>query len=117
MEIFSGCPKGLSSDRAAFQKTLQGPMCKKRVEYPVVETVWGLAATTGAVSFFHLDTNGFATWIDVCAGAKYWILARPKKHHDFAKMTLFTKHSYDQEGPNEDYWDLEAVLLLPGTHL
>jgi hypothetical protein len=76
-----------------------------------------LAATTGAVSFFHLDANGFATWIDVHTGAKYWILARPKKHHDFTKMTLFTGHSYDQGGPNKDCWDLEAVLLLPGTCL
>jgi hypothetical protein len=78
MAIFSGCLKGLSSDCTAFQKTLQGPMCKKRVEYPVVETVWGLAATTGAVSVFHLDANGFVTWINI-AGAKYGILGQAKE--------------------------------------
>lgn len=116
--IASSSPKGLSSDRAAFQRTLQAPMCKKRVEYPVVEMVWGLAATAGAVSYFHIDANGFATWIDVKTGSKYWILAKPKpkKPLDFAATSLFTCH-YDQEAVNEDKWDLEAVLLLPGSRL
>jgi uncharacterized protein YceK len=110
------CPRGLSSDRFAWQCTLEGPMCKKRVEYPVTETAWGLAGTSGATSYFHIDANGFATWIDVKVGSKYWILARPKQELDFASIDLFTG-SYDQECANEDKWDLEAILLLPGTRL
>jgi hypothetical protein len=114
--IASSSPKGLSSDRVAFQRTLQAPMCKKRVEYPVVEMVWGLAVMAGAMSYFHIDANGLATWIDVKTGSKYWIVAKPKKPFDFAAISLFTD-GYDQEAVNEDKWDLEAVLLLPGSRL
>jgi hypothetical protein len=114
--IVSSSPKGLSSDQVAFQHTLQAPMCTKWVEYPVVEMVWGLAATVGAVSYFHIDANGFGTWIDVKTGSKYWILAKPKKPLDFAAVSLFTDH-YDQEDTNMHKWDLEAVLLLPGSRL
>jgi hypothetical protein len=116
--IASSSPKGLSSDWAAFQCILQAPMCKKRVEYPVVDMVWGLAAMAGAVSYFHIDANGLVTWIDVKTGSKYWILAKPKpkKTLNFATTSLFTCH-YDQEAVNKDRWDLEAVLLLPGSRL
>jgi hypothetical protein len=78
--------------------------------------VWGLAATAGAMSYFHIDANGLATWIDVKTGSKYWILAKPKKPLNFAAISLFTDR-YDQEAVNQDKWDLEAVLLLPGSRL
>ena len=50
------------------------------------------------------------------AGAKWWIIARPKDSLHFSQTTLFTE-SYDLGTPNLDEWDTEVVLLCLGSHL
>jgi len=87
-----------------------------------------LAATTGALHWWHIDSDGFGTYIDVKTGLKWWIVAKPKKtisfqgssHYDFSEFAstdLFTQSEYEVEAPSTSIWDLEAVLLSPGTRL
>ena len=103
-------PYGISADREAFRCTLDGQLCRKKVLYPSSDMSWGLAATSGAISYFHIDADGFMTWVVVKAGSKYWIMARPKDD---------TLSAYDLH-PREldpDKWALEAVLLQAGDLL
>jgi hypothetical protein len=40
---------------------------------------WGTAATKGATTMVHIDTEGFATVVSVLSRAKYWVVMGPKR--------------------------------------
>jgi hypothetical protein len=84
---------------------------------PLADIRWGLAATKGAVHWWHIDSDGFATFIDVITGYKWWIVAREKNAAPrFGNVNLFSDN-YELEEPNNDLWHVEAILLEPGTRL
>ena len=106
-----------SSDLAAFGATVDLPMCGRSISFPMASTRWGLAATSGAHHLWHIDCDGFCTYIDTQTGAKWWIVAKSKDGSThFSHPTVFTE-AYDISSANEEKWDLEAVLLRPGSRL
>jgi hypothetical protein len=110
-------PTSFASDLAAFNATVDLTTCSRNILFPVASTRWGLAATSGAHHLWHIDCDGFCTYIDTQAGQKWWIVARPKNGSaDFSRTTLFTEH-FDINTANLNKWDLEAVLLLPGSRM
>lgn len=117
-----------STDSVAWRGTKGWRDCNELALPPTADIRWGLAATTGALHWWHIDSDGFGTYIDVKAGMKWWIVARPKLQlqglsqydfSDFARIDLFagSKSTYEMEDPCTSMWDLEAVLLTPGTRL
>ncbi|KAF8872168.1 hypothetical protein BD779DRAFT_1477708, partial [Infundibulicybe gibba] len=124
------CPMGdavilkrnsFSSDLHAQWITKKLPDCGATEPLPGDDIRWGLAATSGASHWFHIDSDGFGTYIDVQTGGKLWIIARPKikggSHADFAKIDLLLSSNFDISEPGTEQWDLEAVFLEPGTRL
>jgi hypothetical protein len=109
-------PTSIASDLEVFHSTVDLPMCARTVLFPVTSTRWGLAATSGAHHLWHIDCNGFCTYIDTQTGQKWWIVARPKNSSDFSCTGLFTDQ-FRIDAANLNKWDLEAVLLLPGSRL
>ena len=109
-------PTEFASDLAAFIMTLDLPFCGRNIGFPAMSSRWGLAATAGAFHLWHTDCNGFATYIDTQTGYKWWVLAQPKQPSDFADTSLFTE-KFAVDAPNGDVWDMEAVLLTPGSRL
>lgn len=109
-------PTAITSDLAAFIGTLDMPFCGRDVPFPVMSCRWGLAATSGAFHLWHVDCNGFGTYIDTQVGYKWWVIARPKQPSDFSGTSLFTQE-FELNEANEELWDLEAVLLVPGSRL
>ncbi|KAF8220480.1 hypothetical protein L208DRAFT_1202251, partial [Tricholoma matsutake] len=78
---------------------------------------WGLAATSGAHHLWHIDCNGFCTYIDTQTGMKWWIIAKPKfGSMHFSDAMLFTEE-YNISAANLEKRDLEAVLLCPGSKM
>lgn len=110
-----------STDSAAWRATKGVIGCSQDEPPPLKDIRWGLAATTGAISWLHLDSNGFSTYVDVRTGSKWWIVLRRKgESHDFESISdinAFFDGTYDVEEPNDDKWDLEAVILRPRTRL
>src|SRR5271169_4001099 len=111
------------SDSAAWRGTKGWPDCNKLQLPPMADIRWGLAATTGALHWWHIDSDGFGTYIDVKTGSKWWIVAKPKRNeslnplplfdfYQFADINMFTRPEYELEEPCSSLWDLEAVLLL-----
>lgn len=79
---------------------------------------WGFAATSGALSWLHLDSNGFGTYIDPQTGVKWWICLRKKGHgHRFESCSEPEPFFGGKYEVNAEQWDLEAVILTPGTRL
>ena len=57
-------PTSIASDLAAFNATVDLPMCGHNILFPVASTRWGLAATAGAHHLWHIDCNSLCTYID-----------------------------------------------------
>lgn len=118
--------KGMGSepfctDSAAWVCTKGAAGCTQSQAPPLADFRWGLAATAGALSWWHIDSEGFGTYVDTIAGLKWWIVARRKgKDHgfeSFSEAKIFFNGEYEVDHPNEEIWDLEAVVLHPGTRL
>ncbi|KAF8878615.1 hypothetical protein BD779DRAFT_1474695 [Infundibulicybe gibba] len=123
------CPMGdsvtprrnsFTSDLWARWATRELHDCGSHLPLPADDIRWGLAATSGATHWFHIDSDGFGTFIDVQTGGKLWIVARPKpgeSNADFARIDLLHSSGFDISKPNAYQWDLEAVFLQRGTRL
>lgn len=88
--------------------------------YPFADMKWGLCGTSGASSTGHQEPDGLPVVMDVMTGAKWWIVFHPKGSKDFrvfASISQFLSGHFDIDKPTCDLWDIEAVLLTPGTHL
>lgn len=76
---------------------------------------WNLAATKDAFHNWHIDSDGYGTFVDVISGSKWWIVARPKNRLNVeilnnTSIFLDRKITYGQ-------LDVEAILLQPGSGL
>jgi hypothetical protein len=106
----------MSSDAIAWSNTTAKRLCNKPTQKPLTEIRWGLAGTAGAISHWHIDSNGFGTYIDVQTGLKWWVVAIPKMNGPrFENRDFYT--SFDPQSVNSDLWDVGAVLLKPGDRL
>lgn len=79
---------------------------------------WGLAATSDARHWIHINCDGLGTSIDMLCGAKLWILYSPADAYSpdiFGDIDQFF-NGFDVTDPPE-YWSAEAVYLQPGTRL
>ena len=101
----SPTPK-FSSDLVAWEFISRG------IPPPIGDIRWGLAATAGARTWFHIDSNGFNTFIDVKCGFKAWFCIYDKSG-DFNFIDAFKDFKLDEAG---DY-QIEVILLTPGTRL
>jgi hypothetical protein len=108
----------LASDIAAWKATMNAPFCKKKVQFPLHESRWGLAVTRGAQHMWHTDADGVCTSIEVKAGSKWWVVARQQgENKDFVDLVHKENWHFEPTSANEDLWETEAILLLPGTML
>ena len=80
--------------------------------YPTGHLRWALAALAGARTWWHIDSNGFLTFLKVMCGYKIWIVIYDE-HGDFTKICAFEDFILDKVGNNR----IEAILLQPGTIL
>jgi hypothetical protein len=85
---------------------------------------WGIAATAGACSSFHIDADGLCTYILVVNedGTKYWVVVGPKPMQDPAafasveqQFQFHNTRGVDTQALGET--QVEAVLLTTGTLL
>lgn len=75
---------------------------------------WNLAATKDAFHPWHIDSDGYGTFVRVTAGSKWWIVARPTSILGVDVFNL-TSAFVDSETP--DSLEAEAILLQPGSQL
>lgn len=80
---------------------------------------WGTAATQKALSWFHVDDDGFATAVYVLSGGKWWVLAErvqdDRLHEEMGDTGAFNK--WEVRDIDGQRWNLEAIYLHPGSVL
>lgn len=110
-----------STDFAAWLATKGSLGCSIEEVPPLNDFRWGLAATAGALSWIHVDSNGLGTYIDVKTGKKWWIVLKRKgKGYIFKSCSdagPYFGGKHEMDVPNVEEWDFEAVVLAPGTRL
>lgn len=79
---------------------------------PIGDIRFGLAATPGARTWFHIDSNGFLTFIIVMCGYKIWFCIRDQ---DGQFMVMDAYKDFELDDARGYY--IEAILLTPGTRL
>lgn len=110
-------PETIATDTLAYHETLDDPYCGRSTLPPLSDLSWGLAATSHCFHYWHIDTDGFSTSIVSQTGDKYWVVARPKAGRSFASTDIYTNGNYAIDEVNAELWDIEAILLTPGTCL
>ncbi|KAJ3488570.1 hypothetical protein NLJ89_g11603 [Agrocybe chaxingu] len=105
-----------ASDMVAWYATVGQPGAGKDTHIPVNHLRWGLCSLENAYTAFHIDAEGLCTLIQVMSGAKLWIIAVPKRPV-MSTAGVFFGERFSFKALNPDDWDVEAVLLLPGTRL
>lgn len=95
--------------------------CKENVPYPSWALGWGSAGTQHSYERFKLSHYGLSSGIEVKAGSKWVAIANPKgsphmKGSTSTTLSLSDGHFFC-ELDDPELWELEAVLLTPGTRL
>jgi hypothetical protein len=109
-------PVSYATDVAAFNTTVDMPMCNRNILYPASSMHWGLAATEGAHHLWHIDCDGFGTVIHVMVGLKLWIVGRPLPGFDLSNISQYLQN-WDVNALNDTKLEMEAILLAPGSTL
>jgi hypothetical protein len=87
--------------------------------YPMEHVRWGLAGTAHTFTALHIDSDGFATFVQVMCGMKVWVVYRPCSDLPLSNIDVFTKGDAFQLGsiPKNARFGLEAIVLKPGDQL
>ncbi|KAJ3493289.1 hypothetical protein NLJ89_g11055 [Agrocybe chaxingu] len=118
-----------SSDMAAWFATDRPT---EKLIVPVKDIRWGLAGLGGSVTHWHVDSDGFCTFIDVLCGLKLWMFGVTPR--ELASSTsMFLQPAFELSEPNigrvegaydkdakhiqPAIWELEAVVLPANTRL
>ena len=105
----------LSSDTVASIQTMHLPLCRKYGEIPRKDIRSGLAATKGAITNWHIDNNGFGTYVQVQTGKKWWVVAKEKEENPFSGKRIYSE--FDPQVANSHLWEVHAIMLAPGDRL
>lgn len=98
---------------------------------PLDDLVWATAAMDGATSWFHLDTHGFATIVEVVTGSKLWTIAHRHREipeddptGDLSSMHAFgpdweptSSGRYRSSADPRPRFEFETIFLAPGMVL
>src|SRR5882762_3884122 len=109
-----------ATDMVAWDFLLGNPHCGAgTTPYPTGHVRWGLAGTAHAVSALHIDSDGFATFVQVMCGKKLWAVYRPAPTLPLSSIDAFLLPDFFQLDriPKNVNSGLEAVVLRPGDML
>ncbi len=86
--------------------------------YPTGHVRWGLAGTAHAVTVLHVDSDGFATYVQVMNRKKLWALYHQSPDRPLSNINTFLHSDFQLDRiPSKAKSGLEAVVLRPGDML
>jgi hypothetical protein len=95
----------------------------QRERLPLDDLIWGTVATTGAVSWCHMDDEGFGTYTTLVTGEKYWVVFSRKPElgpetttGDLGSISVTSSGDWSAHTFG-DCFVAEAITLKPGIVL
>lgn len=111
-------PNAYASDIAAWAYTHGRQGCCRNAPYPTEHMRWGLAGTADTMTFMHIDSDGFNTFLTVTCGLKVWGVYSPRSELPLSSINIFLHNHFRLDGVVDSaLYDLEAVVLKPGNLL
>ncbi|PPQ76207.1 hypothetical protein CVT26_009208 [Gymnopilus dilepis] len=105
----------ISTDASAWISTEGDVDCKEGFELPTSDMRWGVVDLRGAIDWIRIDSDGLGTFVELKTGCKYWIILKPKKSRDLARIGFFFDKDFNLRKPS--LFQAEAILLRPGMTL
>jgi hypothetical protein len=107
-----------TTDLAAWRATVGVHTCPLKSEYPKGSMRWGLAGSANSLTFMHIDSDGYNTFVKVLCGKKLWAFYREGPSQRLSTIDVFTNPEFclDEVLPESDY-GIEAIVLNPGDLL
>ena len=108
-----------ATDVVAWDYLRGKPYCGNFINpYPTTHMRWGLAGTANAVTFLHIDSDGYSTFVRVMTGKKVWGILQESPEHQFSSPDFFLNDTFLLDEINEgSTFGLEAIVLRPGDTL
>lgn len=108
-----------ATDMVAWDYVRGRHQCKITTPYPTEHVRWGLAGTSHTFTSLHVDSDGFATFVQIMSGMKVWVVYRPSPVFPLSNIDVFTNRDAFQldEIPKNAPFGLEAMVLKPGDQL
>jgi hypothetical protein len=109
-----------ATDMVAWDYLHGDPHCgTATTPYPTGHVQWGLAGTAHTVSMFNINSDGFATFLQVMCGKKLWAVYHPSPGLPLSNINAFTDSNFFELDsiPSKAQFGLEAVVLRPGDSL
>ena len=112
-------PEAFTSDLAAWQQTTGEPGCSPRVARPTGDMRWGTCATCGAWHGHHIDSDGSGSYIEVQDGKKLWVTSDHSvaDNDTLSEIGIFFNSEFSVDNGAPELWNLEAIVLVPGTRM
>jgi len=111
----------LASNEEAWHEAREEKGINSSLTFPSDQVVWARASTRDSISPMQLDSDGFATSIDVVTGKIYCVLGSSRRdpngtimEGDLGSIRAFKDFSSDV---CQSQWEFEGVLLCPGDVL
>lgn len=112
-------PVALASDRRFWKATIGLPFCGSEVHLPEQWLTWSTVSTEGAYQPWKIVNNGLSLYLKVVVGCELVMIAKPRANSGplgFGRPSLYGT-PFTPIGENSELWDVEYVLLCPGTEL
>lgn len=106
----------INTDLRAFGVTRRLSYCGDAYPYPFSTMRWRVCSLKNAITRFHVDSEGFLTFLKLLCGLKLWFLAIRRKGKSIGDVETFMSQQNDQTFLSDD-WDIVVVPLLPGSIL
>jgi hypothetical protein len=84
-------------------------------QYPLDENRWGLYGTGGSFHYAHQDAAGYASYITVLAGKKFWTMLFPNEQRCWAEFAAIDAYAdVDNTLSKAKNYKKVGVVLTPG---
>src|SRR6266704_3641353 len=99
-----------ATDVVAWDYLRGKPYCGSHTTpYPTAHMHWGLAGTANTVTFLHIDSDGFSTFLWVLVGKKIWGIYRQSPELPLSSVNVFLDENFLlDEIPDSETYGLEA---------
>lgn len=113
--------RALASDAKALAETKAEPLIS--TDKFTDELFWATATTRGALSWIHVDDEGFAMVVQVMTGSKLWVVLRERRDRDpdfhdadMGSVDAYTK-DWEPYSARAGEFEHEGVLLTSSSVL
>ena len=72
-------PKVYTTDLHAWRHTIGQKICQMYEAYPTANMNWALCGSANSMTFFHINSDGFASQALIVTGGKYWVFYREQE--------------------------------------